>query len=201
MGPAKVLHHMFIEEPVRHSDCADTICLVISVDIDSERMCLVEMVLLASVGFLSGLVIWTGTAGARLSSVMAARYARDVPPSTLPRLPRGVFLSLLFAAVPLIKGWCPLFLSHVFFVMMLSILWISAGAWLLVASGLHREADSQRKAHIEEFISSPPGVEPPPRPRFEEFPGWLRAWEGTNLAAYSFQMALILYRLVTLSNR
>lgn len=139
----------------------DTICLVISEGVDSGRMCLLTTLLLACLGFFSGVVTWTGTAGARLSAVMAARYARDIPPSALPRLPRGVFFSLLFAAIPLIRGWCALVAGHICFAIVLALCCISSGAWLLAASALQNAAAGQEKSTSNDSFPLSQGMNHP----------------------------------------
>lgn len=131
---------------------------------------------------------------------MAARYAPKQTSSSLPRLPRGVFLSLLIIAVPQVEGWCTALPGHVFFGYIVASCALSAGAWLVAASALESEADARRKEHVEQFIASEPGHEPPLQPHFESFPAWLRLWEGVNLAMYFFTVASILYSLGTLPN-
>jgi hypothetical protein len=173
---------------------------VFSKDFDSERMCLVTILTLASLGLIAGFMTWTDTRGTRLSTVMAARYLPEDKPSGVPRLPRGVFLSLLFALVPLIKGWCVLLPIHNLFAAILILLCISAAAWLLAASALEGMTADERKERIEQFIASEPGNEPPVQPRVESFPTWLRWWEGINLTAYFLMMALMLYSLFALSD-
>jgi hypothetical protein len=173
---------------------------VLPKNLDSERMCLVTILISASVGFIAGVMTWADTRGTRLSTVMAARYPPEDAPSSVPRLPRGIFLSLLFAVVLLIKGRCTLLPVQGFFAAVLALLCISAGVWLLAASALEGITAAARKERIEQFIASEPGNEPPIQQRIESFPTWLRLWEGINLAAYSFIMALTLYSLFALSN-
>jgi hypothetical protein len=131
-----------------------------------------------------------------MSTVMAARYVPEPPKSTVPRLPRGVFFSLLFSVVPLVKGWCGGFLpDSTIFVTLLVITAISTGIWLMAASALKNSVDVERKARIEEFISSAPGEEPPRRPNVDPFPKWLQVWEAINFAAYLLLLAMIIYPL------
>lgn len=177
-----------------------TIGQVLPASLDSERMCLVTILVSASLGFMTGVVAWGDTPGTRLSTVMAAPYPPKDTSSSVPRLPRGVFLSLLFTVVGLIKDRCALLPSHFFFASVLTLLCISAGAWLLAASALDSAAAANRKEHIEQFIASEPGNEPPIQPRFESFPAWLQLWEGINLAAHFLMVALVLYSVLTLSN-
>lgn len=129
---------------------------------------------------------------------MAARYLPEDVASSVPRLPRGVFLSLLFTAIPLLKGWCQIAPDHIFFAIVLTLFCISSGAWLLAASVLQNTATAQRKENIERFISSEPGQEPPTHPHFEAFPAWLRLWEAVNILGYFFLLAPVIYSLFQL---
>jgi hypothetical protein len=162
-------------------------------------MCLLTILVSAAIGFVVGIVPWVDTPNWTVwMTVMAARHPPEEQASASPLLPRAAFLSLLFAGVPLIKGWCPLFPSHIFLASMLVIFWISTGTWLLSASALRSRADAERKTYIEQFTSSKPGREPPPKPHSQAFPAWLRVWEGINLAAYFLMIASILRSLAAL---
>ena len=163
-------------------------------------MCLIAILVPAAIGLFRGTVSWVDTRGTRLSTVMAARYLSERKRDEAPRLPRGAFFSLLFAGIPLIKGRCPLFPNHVFLVAMLAVLWISIGTWLLSVSALQSRVEEQRKAYIEEFISSRPGNEPLSTPHFEMFPSWVKLRNRINLAAYFLFMASILTTLAAPSN-
>jgi hypothetical protein len=78
--------------------CADTIRYVLTENINPEQSCLIPTLISAAIGFIVGFVSWPNGRGARLSTVMAARYAANYASSStvskLPRLPCGVFLSL-----------------------------------------------------------------------------------------------------------
>lgn len=174
----------------------DTICLVFLESMDSERVCLVSILISAFLGFLAGFVTWTETKGKRLSTAMAARCAPEDTAGEIHGFPRGIFLSLLFTAVPLIKGWCDHLPGRIIFTTALVLACLSTGAWLLAASTLQRTAEAERKRHIEEFISSEPGNEPPVHPRFEPFPDWLRLWERINVSGYFFMVAAVVYSVL-----
>jgi len=100
-----------------------------------------------------------------------APYAKDPPKSRLPRLPRGVFLALLFSAYPLIKGWCSVFLSqHTLFTLVYVCCGVSTGAWLLLSAITELDAP----------------------------PLWLKIWSGANLAIFLLLMATALHALARL---
>lgn len=86
----------------------------------SHRLGLAAVFLLSGLGLLAGIGTSSGPVSYWGYSVTAARYlaSRDLPKkSRLPRLPRGIFLALLFASVPFLKGWCAVFLQgHVYFI-------------------------------------------------------------------------------------
>src|ERR1700733_12230012 len=138
--------------------CVDTIRYMLPENINPEQSCLISTLISAAIGFIVGFVSRPSDRAARLSTVMAARYAANYGSnstvSKLPRGPRGIFLSLLAAAAPFIRGTCSVFPSHVISVVALAVSGISCGAWLLAALALQSEADAQRKSHIEDFISS-----------------------------------------------
>jgi len=129
----------------------------------------------------------------------APPYPRERPRSRLPRLPRGVFLALLFAAFPFLKGWCAGFLNqHGLFAFGFVCCVVSTTAWLLVAFLIQQTADNQRKARIEQFVSDPDSSVPAPVVGLETPPFWLRIWNWTNLALFLLLMAVIFNSLVTL---
>jgi hypothetical protein len=175
---------------------ADTIRYVLLEGIDPEQSCLISTLISAAIGFIAGFFSWPNDRAARLSTVMAARYAANYSSNStvakLPRVPRGIFLSLLAMAVPFIKGTCLVFPGHILLVVALALSGISSGAWLLRALALQTGADAQRKSHIEDFISSEPGNEPVSDSHIEESPAWLRTWEVVNCVAYIFIVATIL---------
>jgi hypothetical protein len=172
---------------------------VLAENIERVSSCLTILFMLASLGFVVGLVEWGGTgAGSRsISTVMAARYYASKPdrPDGLPRLPRAVFLSLLFLVIEGLRARCPGFPARVLWLVISVMALVSAGAWLMAAMALQGAADEQRKKYITEFIDSAPGSEPMRRPHIDVFPFWLRAWEAINLVAYSFIAGTILFLL------
>ena len=165
--------------------------------------CLTILFVLASLGFVVGLAEWGGTRASsrNVSTVMAARYYASKPdrPYGLPRLPRAVFLSLLFLVVEGIGVRCPEFPARVLWLPISVMALVSAGAWPMAAMALQGAADEQRQKYIAEFIDSAPGSEPRHRPHVDVFPFWLRAWEALNLVAYSFIVGTILFLLSRVS--
>lgn len=145
----------------------------------SEQLGLAAVLLLSGLGFLAGTVPGSGPSPSRWGyDVIAARYmaARDPgdrSKSRLPRLPRGVLLALLFAAYPLLKGWCPAFLQqHSYFIFLYICCAISTAAWLLIA-----------------FFLQPASVQ-------ETFPVWLKHWNWGNVAGFLLLMAVVVTNFV-----
>ena len=145
----------------------------------SQRLGLAAVLLLSGLGLLAGIGTSSGPLGYWGYSVTAARYlaSRDLPKkSRLPRLPRGIFLALLFALVPFLKGWCSVFLQrHVYFIFVYAFCGISAAAWLLIALFLQSAS--------EKDIS----------------PVWLKHWYWANVAGFLLLMAIVGSSLATLS--
>lgn len=164
---------------------------------ESDGTCFLTMLMLATLGFVMGLVTWGSAAGTRLSTVMAARYyaSKSDDPTSLPRLPRAVFVSFLFLLVGSIKYRCPEFQSRTVFIIFLVVASFSTGLWLNSAMVLQNAADEQRKKRIAQFIESEPGSEPLPLAHIDVFPSWLRIWEAANLMTYAFIVAAILFQL------
>jgi len=145
----------------------------------SERLGLVAVLLLSGLGLLAGIGAGSGPSGAYWdSSVDTARYlaSRDWPKSRLPRLPRGIFLALLFSTFPLLKGWCSVFLHrHAYFILVYVVCGLSAAAWLLIAFFLQ------------------------PASNQNTFPVWLKRWNWANVAGFLLLMAIVVNSLATLS--
>lgn len=145
----------------------------------SHRLGLAAVFLLSGLGLLAGIGTSSGPVSYWGYSVTAARYlaSRDLPKkSRLPRLPRGIFLALLFASVPFLKGWCSVFLQgHVYFIFVYVFCGISAAAWLLIASFLQSASDK------------------------DALPVWLKHWYWANGAGFLLLMAIVGSSLATLS--
>src|SRR5262249_21181987 len=137
----------------------------------SQRLGLAAVLLLSGLGLLAGIGTSSGPWNYWGSSVTYARYwaSRDqAKKRRLPRLPRGVFLALLFASIPFLKGWCSVFLQrHVYFIFIYVFSGISAGAWLLIALFLESASDKNG------------------------LPVWLKHWYWANVAGFLFLMAIV----------
>jgi hypothetical protein len=159
-------------------------------------MCLVEILVASCIGFAAGFGIWHGYSSARLNAVIAARaasYTKDAPKSGVSRASRGIFASLIFAAFPVVRGWCLIFnRQHPFAIVLLAMCAVSTGIWLAIASDIRDTVDSERKSRINEFISSPAGSSAPPPPRVNPRPRWLAIWEWVNIAVFSLFLATVL---------
>jgi hypothetical protein len=144
----------------------------------SERLGLVAVILLSGLGLLAGIGTGSGPTSVWGYSATTARYlaSRDLPKSRLPRLPRGIFLALLFSAFPLLKGWRFVFLHrHAYFILVYVVCGLSAAAWLLIAFFLQ------------------------PASNQDTFPVWLKRWNWTNVAGFLLLMAIVVNSLATLS--
>src|SRR5262249_1527231 len=114
-------------------------------DVSGQRLCLISILLLVCLGVWAGFGTSVGRYSEMWEPVMAARYARDLPRSRLPRLPRGMLLGMLFGTIPLFKGWCPKFLVHHQFFTISGICCIlSTAAWLLWATFFLVVTDNKR---------------------------------------------------------
>jgi len=171
-----------------------------------EKTCLVILLSFAGVGFLLGAITWPSVGAGRWNTVMAARVARDWPGSRSvgtggSPLSRGAFFSLMFAAFPLLKGWCRGFLvQHVLWAVAFVLCTLSIGIWFLAAATLQAALETERKKRIEAFIASTPGAEPPGRAHEAgSFPVWLRFWEWINWALFSLLVGSLLRGLATLA--
>ena len=87
---------------------------------------------------------------------------------------RGIFLALLLASIPFLKGWCSVFLQrHVHFTFVYILSGISAAAWLLIALFLQSASDKDAP--------------------------WLKYWYWANMAGFLFLMVIVGISLATLS--
>ena len=145
----------------------------------SQRLGLAAVLVLSGLGLLAGI----GTSSGPLSywgySVTYAQYlaSRDLQKKRhLPRLPRGIFLALLFATIPFLKGWCSVFLHrHFYFIFGYVLCGISVGGWLLIALFLQTASDK------------------------DALPIWLKHWYWANVAGFLLLMAIVGIGLATLS--
>ena len=142
-----------------------------------QRLCLTGILALAAMGLLAGVGTRIGYYSESWNSVMAARAPRELPKSRLPRLPRGLFLALLFAAFPFLAGWCPGFLTlHLLFAFGFVCCGLSTAVWLLVAF-FSRNFSSELKSPT---------------------PLWLRVWNWANSALFLLLMGTLINLLVIL---
>jgi hypothetical protein len=78
--------------------CVDTIRYMLPENINPEQSCLISTLISAAIGFIVGFVSRPSDRAARLSTVMAARYAANYGSnstvSKLPRVPRVAFFFL-----------------------------------------------------------------------------------------------------------
>jgi hypothetical protein len=149
---------------------------------------------------LAGLRISPGSYSERWNTVMAAQYPRTEPKSRLPTLPRAIFLSLLFAAFPFLKGSCPGFLSHHLLFTLVSICCVfSTGAWLLVAWTVQNSAEDDRAARIEQFMADAKAAVPAPAAGMDAPPTWLTMWKWSNFAMFLLLGATIVNALLPIS--
>jgi hypothetical protein len=142
----------------------------------SERLGLVAVLVLSGLGLLAGIGSQTRYSGSWWFTVATARNARELPPSRLPRLPRGIFFGLLFSAIPLLKGWCSTFLTdHAYFIVAYVCCVVSTAAWLLIVSFIQPSSDQ------------------------DAFPLWLKRWNWANVVAFLLLMASVVKSFVALS--
>ena len=166
-----------------------TIPLVPADVVAHSRPCIAAVLILAGLGLLAGLGTSVGPYwGMRnVNPVLAARYYSERPANRgrLPGFARGIFLAVVFSGIPFVKGWCPGFLrQHLPFAICLLGCGFSSGAWLLVASVLRQNIDSERTARIEQFISDPAAQVPARVVDLDTPPRWLRLWNWSNIALF-----------------
>jgi len=144
----------------------------------SQRLGLAAVLLLSGLGLLAGIGTSSGPWSYWGSSVTYAQYSasRDLPKKRRsPRVPRGIFLALLFASLPFLKGWCSVFLQrHVYFIVVYALCGISVTAWLLIALFLQSASDKNA------------------------LPVWLKNWYWANVAGFLLLMATVGISLATL---
>ena len=145
----------------------------------SQRLGLAAILLLSGLGLLAGIGTSSGPWSYWGNSVTYAQYlaSRGLPKKRrLPRLPRDIFLALLFALIPFLKGWCSVFLQrHAYFIFVYVLCGISAAAWLLIALFLQSASDKNA------------------------LPVWLKHWYWANGAGFLLLMAIVGISLATLS--
>lgn len=165
--------------------------------IDVQRLCLLEILVLACLALLFGAADLSRSGSERWNTVMAARFPREERRSRLPAPPRAIFFALMLAGFGVLK--CRGFFGDqpVFVAGMIGGL-LSAGFWLLVASGIQRSAEQERSAHIEAFMADPNAPVPPPVRGLDAPPPWLRIWNGANIVVFGLLIANVVRCLLAL---
>jgi hypothetical protein len=170
----------------------------------SQLLCWVEILIFGAVGMVLGAAFGDpadNPAASEVSSTVAARYysSRPQSASSLPKLPRCMFLAMLLSLGPLLRKECPGFISQnlLFFTgVVISVL--STGGWLLVASALGQNIDNQRRTRINGFIADPTAPAPAPVPGLESY-SWLKIWNWTNTGYFVLLLVVLARNILLLS--
>ena len=125
------------------------------------------------------------------ASILAGRaYSPKPEPPHLPLLPKAVLVA--FAAFTVLvllpsPSLCSGFVTqHVVFSLGWLICGISTATWLVKASEFQRQAERQKKAQLEEFLTESSAPIPTP---VQKQPLTLSLWNYSNLALFGILMA------------
>ncbi len=118
------------------------------------------------------------------------------PPRGLPALPQAVLSSLLSAAAIFVLLFGRNGLGFLNDRLLFSIAWLACAsstiAWLMKASVFYREAEAQRSAQLQEFLSN--AVAPVPMSA-EKPPNTLTLWNRANVALFATLMLVVVVQV------